>query len=480
MGASLVRALLAGGVSLFAVGCTTVGPAYQPPTLDLPDSWSQARIGGIEDGEAARDAWWRHFEDQQMGDLVERALRSNLDLKAALARLQSARALRGVAAAGRFPTLEANADYQHSEASTNTPFGAFIPATDIHTVNFDAAWELDLWGRVRRSVEAADRDVEASTADLQAAALTVAAEVARTYVEVRATERRLAIAEQNLALQQRTLELVLARSDAGLVVERDVAQARTNVEQTRARLPQLEAEAIVAANRLAVLVGEAPGRLDLDTARSGVLPGLPVHVAVGAPVDLLLRRPDVRRAERQFAAEVARVGVAEADRYPRLLISGQFGIQSDGAADLVDGDSLFFNVGPSIRWTLFDGGRLKSRVLSFEAQAEAAAVVYEQSILLAIEETENALTSFVREQARRASLARAAEEARRAVTLAETQYREGLTDFQTVLDSQRIVATIEDDLARSDAAVATNLIALFKALGGDFRPEPPAQAVQES
>ncbi len=244
---------------------------------------------------------------------------------------------------------------------------------------------------------------------------------------------------------------MLTHSEADLVGERDVAQARTNFEQTRSRLPQLEAETTVARNRLAVLLGEAPGKLDLDTVRSGVLPGLP--------------------------GEVARVGIAEADRYPRLLISGQIDLQSDGATDLPDGNSLFFNIGPSIRWILFDGGRLKNRVRSFEAQAEAAAVAYEQSILLAIEETENAMTGFVREQTRRASLGRAAEEARRAVTLAETQYREGLTDFQTVLDSQRIVATIEDDLARSDATVATNLIALFKALGGGFEAEAPSTSL---
>ncbi len=473
-----LRSALTWTAALVAGGCASVGPDYRPREIDVPDAWSEPRAGGLTEGDVTTDAWWRRFDDPQIGQLVERALTSNLDLRAAFARLQSARALRGVAAAGWFPTVEANADYQHSEASTNTPFGAFIPATDIHTVNFDAAWEADLWGRVRRSVEAADRDLQASAADLQAAALTVAAEVARTYVEMRAAERRLAIAVENLELQQRTLELVLARSEAGLVVERDVAQARTNVEQTRARLPQLEAETTVARNRLAVLLGEAPGKLALDGERSGVLPGLPGEVAVGAPVDLLLRRPDVRRAERQFAAEVARVGVAEADRYPRLLISGQLGMQSDGAANLTDGDSVFFNIGPSIRWTLFDGGRLKNRVRSFEAQAEAAAVAYEQSILLAIEETENAMTGFVREQTRRASLVRAAEEARRAVTLAETQYREGLTDFQTVLDSQRIVATIEDDLARSDATVATNLIALFKALGGGFQAEAPSTSLE--
>ncbi|MCB9878943.1 MAG: efflux transporter outer membrane subunit [Planctomycetes bacterium] len=453
----------------FVASCT-VGPDYEQPQLELPTSWSAERGEGLIDGElagtAADAAWWQQFGDPLLDELVERALQQNLDLRQSLARLAGARAQSGVADAGYLPTLDGNANYANSKASRNTPFGAFIPRTDIHTISFDAAWELDLWGRVRRSVEAADADLMASGYDLHAAALSVAAEVARTYVDLRAAQRRLSIANENLALQLQTLDLVKARLTAGLVVERDVAQAATNVETTRSRLPQLEAAAVTAWNRLAVLLGGTPDQLPATLREPMQLPQLPERVAIGGPADLLRRRPDVQRAERQFAAEVARIGVASADRYPSFRLSGQIGISSNGANKLFDRDSDLLNFGPSLRWNLFDGGRLKHRIEALEANAEAAQVAYEQTVLLAIEETENAITRFGRERTRREALVRAASEARRAVDLAQTQYREGLSDFQAVLDSERIAATIDDDLASSDAAVATNLIALYKALGG--------------
>jgi NodT family efflux transporter outer membrane factor (OMF) lipoprotein len=462
------RTALAALAAALNSACAAVGPDYEVPELRLPETWQAPQEAGLTAGPADPVAWWRRFDDPLLPVLVEQALTQNLDLRASLARLGSARALRGVAAAEAWPQVDARAGYEARRESENTPFGAFIPTTDIHAAGFDAAWELDLWGRVRRSVEAASLDIEASEAEVRAAALSVAAEVARTYVELRAAQRRLGIARDNLTLQNQTLDLVRARLEAGLVGERDVAQAATNVETTRSRLPQLEAAANVARHRLAVLLGQAPGSLPAELAEPRALPGLPASLAVGAPADLLRRRPDLRRAERRFAAEVARIGIAEADFYPRLVLSGTIGLASDGAADFFDEDSGVLGFGPSLRWNLFDGGRLRNRVRALEASAEAAQIDYEQTVLLAIEETENAMDGFVREQARRDALARAAAEARRAVGLAQTQYREGLTDFQAVLDSERIVATIEDDLASSDAAVATRAIAVFKALGGGF------------
>lgn len=455
----------------------TVGPDYVAPEFELPASYrAEARDGlasTIRDG-ADGTPWWRRFDDPLLGDLVEQAMAQNLDLRAALLRLRSARARVGITAADGLPQLGANGSYAYRKESRNTPFGAFIPRTDIHTVSFDAAWELDLWGRVARAVEAAEGDLAASGYELQAAALSVAAETARTYVDLRAAQRRLAIAHDNLRLQEETLQLVQARLQAGLVVERDVAQARTNVETTRSRLPMLEAAAIAAENRLAVLLGVTPDRLPRavqDAPAEAKLPALPDSVVIGAPVDLLRRRPDVQSAERAFAAEVARIGVAEAERYPILSLSGQLGLAGNHAAEVFTNNSDVTGIGPSVRWNLFDGGRLKHRIEALEANAEAAQVAYEQTVLLAVEETENAITALVRERARRAALVRAATEARRAVELARTQYREGLSDFQTVLDSERNAALIDDELAQSEAAVATNVIALFKALGGDAPTE---------
>lgn len=459
--------------ALFAAACTSVGPDFVPPKRELPATWQQAREAGLVDGKVLDGPFWEAFQDPVLTELVQRALAQNLDLRAAYQRLVSAQALRGVAAADRWPSLDARASYEDRQDSRNTPFGAFIPRTNIHTVAVDATWELDLWGRVRRSVEAADHDLAATAADAQGAALTVATEVVSTYVDLRSAQRRLAIAQSNLTLQEETLRLVQARANAGLVVERDVAQASTNVEQTRSRLPMLEAAAIVAQNRLAVLLGKAPGELPAAVTAVAELPKLPAGVTVGAPADLLRRRPDVQAAERRFAAAIARIGIAEADKYPRFSLSGTLGFAASTVKDVFTDGSDILAFGPSLRWNLFDGGRLRQRVKSLEANAEAAQVAWEQTVLLALEESENAMTRFVREQSRRNSLQRAAAQARRAVVLAQTQYTAGLSDFQAVIDSERTVAVIEDDLVNSDASIASSLVSIWKALGGGMPETAP-------
>lgn len=463
---AVIRRLLLVSAAFFAASCAAVGPDYETPQLELPDAWRQPREAGLADGTPLVGAWWQSFGDPLLADLVDQALRQNLDLRRAFARLAAVRALRGVAAGEQWPSLDARASFEDRQESRNTPFGAFIPRTNIHAVAVDAAWELDLWGRVRRSVEAAERDLDASEADVRGAQVTVAAEVVATYVDLRAAQRRLAIARANLQLQERTLALVESRRNAGLVVERDVAQASTNVESTRARLPALEASSLQAQHRLAVLLGKAPADLPLAIAAVGPMPVLPASIAVGVPADLLRRRPDVQAAERRFAAEIARIGIAEAERYPRLSLAGTLGLAANAADDVFTKGSDILAWGPSLRWNLFDGGRLRQRVKALEANAEAAQIAWEQVVLLALEEAENAMMRFVREQSRRGSLARAAAQAARAVDLAQTQYRAGLSDFQAVIDSQRTVASIEDELVGSDAAVAGNLVAIFKALGG--------------
>ncbi|MEZ5967220.1 MAG: efflux transporter outer membrane subunit [Planctomycetota bacterium] len=451
------------------VGCAAVGPDYEERQPPVPAQWHQERTDGLVDAPPADGPFWHAFADPLLDRLIEGALAQNLDLRVAFARLTAASALRGVAAADRWPALDLRGSYEDRRDSRNTPFGAFIPSTNIHTLALDAAWELDLWGRVRRAVEAADRELEASAADVAGVRLSVATEVLATYVDLRAAQRRLQIAQNNLTLQEQTLGLVEARSRAGLVVERDVAQAKTNVESTRSRLPTLDAAALTARNRLCVLLGKAPGELDLDlTTATPTLPVLPSRVAVGAPADLLRRRPDVHAAERRFAAAVARIGVAEADRYPRLSLGGTLGLSANAAKDVFTQGSDVTAFGPSLRWNLFDGGRLRCRIASLDAEAEAAQVAYEQTVLRALEEAEGAMLHFVREQARRDALQRAAAQAARAVELAQTQYRAGLSDFQTVIDSQRTVASIEDDLVSSEASVMAQLVALWKAVGGSM------------
>lgn len=448
--------------------CKTVGEDYSGREAALPQQWQAQDQPGLTTAAPELGEWWRCFGDPLLDQLVARSARENLDLREAMARLHEARALRGVAAADRFPTVDAEASFQRRGESDNTPLGSFVPDSDTWAAGFDATWEIDLWGRVRRSVEAADAELAAGVEDLRDVAVTVAAETALNYIELRAFQRRVEIARNNVSLQEQTLDLVRGRFESGLVGERDLAQARTNVAVTRSRVPALEVGLIAAQNRLAVLLGQPPGALATELGITGAIPVPPLEVAVGVPADLLRRRADVRRAERLLAAEHARIGVAEGDLYPRLTLNGELGLASDQLSDLLEKDSGVFGIGPSLRWNIFDSGRLRNRVVAQEARTEQALVRWERSVLHALEETENAMTAFVREQTRRGSLLEAASQSRNAVELARAQYREGLSDFQNVLISERSLADLEDDLASSDAAIATHLVVLYKALGGGW------------
>ncbi len=451
-----------------AIGCTSVGKDYEKPDRPLPAGWREEIGASLAKRPAELAEWWNRLDDPVLSELVERATRQGLDLREALLRVQEARALRGIAASERYPTLDLGLSYEHRGESENTQIGGFVEDFDLYTAGFDSTWEVDLWGRVRRSVEAADADLEANIEDARDAAVTVAAETAVTYVQLRAFQQRVAIARTNVELQEATLALVQGRFEAGLVGARDVAQAMTIVQATRSRVPSLEVGLRAAENRLAVLLGFAPGALAAELADARPIPVPPVEVAVGVPADLLRRRADVRRAERQLAAETARIGVAEGELYPRLTISGNLGLASEDASEFFESDSGVFGIGPSLRWNLFDGGRLRQRVEAQDARAEQALVRWERAVLTALEETENSMTAFVREQVRRVSLAEAVVQARRAVEFSQTQYEAGLSDFQAVLISQRALADLEDELAQNEAAIATNLVVLYKALGGGW------------
>lgn len=465
---SVRSAVWLGVCALTFAACSTVGRDYERKAPTLPEQFHGAPPSAVGAQDERSSEWWRRLDAPVLERLVARALEHNRDLGGALARLERARALRGVASSEQWPTLAARGSYEHRRESPNTPFGGFIPRTNVHTLAFDAAWEPDLWGRVQRSTEAAGRELAASEADVRAVAVLIAAEVAGEYVELAASRRRLEIAQANVELQERTLALVRSRAEAGLVGPRDVAQALASVESTRARLPLLRASAAIAEHRLAVLTGVAPGELKDELAGVTQAPRAPLALVVGVPADLLRRRPDVAAAELRLAAQVARVGVSEAELYPQLVLGGSLGLAANSAEDVLDFESDFLSIGPSLRWNLFAGGRIRAAIAAQEASVTEAQLAWEQSVLLALEEAENALTNFAREQERRASLDSAATQARRAVDLAQTQYREGLTDFQAVVDSQRVVAGLEDELAASDAAITSHAIALFKALGGEF------------
>jgi NodT family efflux transporter outer membrane factor (OMF) lipoprotein len=462
-------ALRTAAAALVAIsaGCGAVGPDYEAPEPAVPAGFREAHAA-LTAAPADAGAWWRRLGDPVLDGLVARAARQSLDIREALARVQEARALRGVARAEHFPVLDSEVSYRRRRDSENTPLGPFAVEADRYFAGFEASWEIDLWGRIRRLVEAADADLAATVEAARAVAVAVAAETAASYVELRAMQERIAIARNNIALQEQTLALVRARFESGLVGERDVAQAASNLATTRSRVPALASAQRTAENRLTVLLGLPPGALAEELAAAKPVPVPPVEIAVGVPADLVRRRPDVRAAERELAAETARIGVAEGELYPRLTLLGSLGLESDHVSDLVDSGSKVFGIGPSIRWNVFDAGRLRGRVAAQDARADQAFVRWERAVLVALEETENAMTAFVLEQARRAQLDEAVTEARRAVEFAGTQYREGLTDFQNVLDSERELADLDDQLAQSRAAITANAVALYRALGGGW------------
>lgn len=473
MKSSLVSACLG---LLFLAGCT-VGPDYVPPQADVPDAWS---AGGVSTAPADLTAWWRRFEDPSLTELVQRARDNNRDLERAVVRITEARARAGIAESQNFPNIEAEGAYARQRDSEEIVPGS--QASNRFSAGLASTWELDLFGRIRRSVEAAHAGIGAAIEDYGAVQVCLFAEVARQYTFLRSLQTRLTIAHDNARTQGTSLRLAEARVRAGVAPDLDVAQARFNLATTESTIPALRAAITATTNRLAVLVGEPPQGVQklLETRRP--IPRPPAEVTVGVPADAVRQRPDVRRAERELAAQTARIGIATAELYPRFFLNGSFGFESDSVSSWFQSGSQAFGFGPSFRWNLFSGGRIRSQIRVEEARTDAARLAYEQAVLVSLEEVETAITSYVRERERLAALGRAVAAAERAVQLADGLYREGLTTFQNILDAQRTVLELQDERAQSQGSITSHLIAVYKALGGGwdgvapaaFRNRPPA------
>ncbi|MBB5349603.1 NodT family efflux transporter outer membrane factor (OMF) lipoprotein [Desulfoprunum benzoelyticum] len=459
-------------VCLGLTACAMVGPKYTAPEPDLPEAWNQLEQTDhpVADDAQAGDVsrWWRQLDDPLLAGLMDEALQAGPDLRLAQARLREARARRGVAGAGRFPEAAVSGSYRRSQSSEEAGSGR---TNDLFSAGLDASWEIDIFGGVRRRVAAAEADVAAAVAELGATSVSLTAEVALNYVEVRGLQLRLAIARANLASQTETLQLTEWREQAGLVGRQDVEQARTNRELTRAQIPSLETSLVEAEHRLDILLGTAPGTVHARLAAVRDLPVMPVRIAVGIPADTLRQRPDIRAAERRLAAETARVGAAEAARYPAFNLSGSIGLEALEAENLATSGAVASSLLAGITAPIFDAGRLRQQVEIQDAVREQAEVAYEQTVLAALQDVENALVAIKRHSERGGALAGAAAAARNAAQLARQQYSAGLIDFQTVLDTERTVLTVEDSLAgtRTDGLLA--LISLYKALGGGWTPQ---------
>jgi NodT family efflux transporter outer membrane factor (OMF) lipoprotein len=457
--------------SILVGGCVTVGPDYVSPAISAPQKWtvkSSSASAPVEPRDSrALTRWWATLNDPQLSDLIDRAVSNNLDLKKAISSVREARARRGVSAADQYPSVTVSASASEQRSSKAMGGGA---VQDIYSTGLDAIWELDLFGGKRRSVEAAQADLEASEEELNSVLVTLTGEVALNYVDVRSYQARLALAGSNRDAQEETCQIAQWRFEAGLVTQLDVEQAKLNLEQTRAQIPALQVGLEAAKNRLAVLLGKHPGNLENELSEKKSIPTAPLMIAVGVPADVLRNRPDVRKAERQLAAQTARIGVASAELYPKLSLTGSIGLEALSPGKLFSAGNDSYGISLPISWALFDAGRVRQNVNVQNALQEQALVHYEATILSALEEIENALISYALEQNRLQSLSLAEQAAQQAFDLAKLRYTSGLTDFQVVLDSQRSILSVQDQRVVSEAQVTADLIRLYKTLGGGWTP----------
>jgi outer membrane protein, multidrug efflux system len=464
--------------SVLAAGCA-VGPNYKRPQAAVPNAWTVAPARGTSPKPIVKEEWWSTFQDAELDSLIERAARQNLNLQLALERVEEARAERGVVRSAYFPSIDADASATRNRQrviAPGTPGPSKIVPVEFN--NFQgglaASWELDVFGGVRRGVQAASADVAAADENRRDVLVILRGDVGRAYAQLRGFQRRLEIADKNIKTQQDTLELTRARAKAGLATEFDVSRAAAQLESTQAVVPTLASGIEISIHRLSVLLGEEPGALRAELESVGPIPAATPDVEVGLPSDLLRRRPDIRRSEAQFAAATARIGEAKADLFPRFVLTGTAGRQAGQLHDLTLGAGNFFSAGPGISLPLFTGGRIRSNIAVQNSRQREALISYHSSVLNALEEVQNALVNYAQEQERRDRLNEAAQQSQLAVDLATEQYRAGLVDFLSVLDAQRELYADEDQAAQSQTSVTTDVIALYRALGGGWNVGPIA------
>lgn len=457
-------------------GCVTlvkVGPDYTPPETKTPDGWHQALMKGLAPGKANLETWWTTLNDPILDNLIHRAGAGNLTLKEAAARILQARASLGIVSGEQFPQIDGQGTFERRRTSEG--IDAIAPPPQDNPDSFinlglNATWEIDLWGRIKRSIESADAALDASIEDYRDVLVLLFADVASNYVQARTFQTRIRLAQDNVELQRQTLQLTQGRFKAGIVPLLDVRQAELNLARTESTIPTLQDSLAQSINRLAVLLGDYPGALYADLAQPAPMPIPPDEVTVGLPAELLRQRPDIRRAERALAAQTAQIGVATAALYPQFSLFGTLGVSAvDGVTFFATGN-VAYTLGPQFRWNLFAGGSIRSNIDAQDALTRQALFQYESTVLQAVEEVENSMTAYVQEKARREALTRSVTAAQSAVKLVTTLYKTGLTDFNNVLTTQAALFGQQDQLAQSEGGVTQNLISIYRALGGGWSP----------
>ncbi len=459
-------------LTLVAGGCA-VGPDYEVPEFESPDAWQNAAAEDVQADAPVIKQWWTAFGDATLDTLIARAEESNLDLDMAVSRIREARAQYQIAGGNYWPQVGMGGNGTRAQTPELYWPGGDNPANNWE-FGVSASWEIDVWGKNRRARESTGAALESSIEDYRDVLVSLFAEVASTYIDIRSIQTRLDYALSNVESQRETMDLVIAREDAGLVPMLDVTQARSNLANTEATIPQLQVALEASMNRLAILLGQAPGTLDESLKDHLGMPRPPVDFTLALPAELLRRRPDVRRSERNLAAQSARIGVATAELYPSFSLNGALALRAPGLGDIGTSDSFGWSFGPEVKWNLFSGGKIRGQIKVEEARTEQLLAAYELTVLSALAEVENSLVALRQEENRRDLLMTAAEAAQQSVELVNTQYVSGLTDFQNYLDAQRVLFSQQDQLAKSRGQVLANIINLNRALGGGWSLEDPA------
>jgi len=494
--ASVIAEILAVGV-LLALSACAVGPKFTKPETKPSETWSTKSDPQISTESAVNPAWWQVFSDPALNRLVELAYQQNLPLQVAGLRIVEARAQLGIATGSQYPQLQVV--FGQAEAvglsnnTANSPLtlaGSLPPGTSLsfnrnyfnYQIGFDAVWELDFWGKYRRGVEAETASLLATVGDYYYSLVTLTAEVARTYVVIRTFEVLVELAQENIRNQEQGLQIAQSRFRHGATSELDVTQATTLLESTRSTVPQLQIGLEQARNALSTLLGQPTGTVEALLAGPKEIPKAPAKVVVGVPIEMLRRRPDIRSAELTAAAQCARIGVAKAELYPSLTLFGSFGVQASdkgASANPFSADALYYTVGPRISWPFFNYGRIENGVRVQDARFEQLLVNYRNAVLKAAQEVEDAMIGFLNDERAVAFQQGAVKAAQRSVEIALVQYREGAVDYQRVLDAQRSLLQEQNSLAQTSSGVATNLVALYKALGGGWELRQGQQFIPE-
>jgi len=461
-------------------GCA-VGPDYHPPKASVSaQQWTSPLVGGETNGPVDLATWWKNFGDTNLDSLVTMAVQSNLTLRIAEAHVREARAERDVTSGSFWPSVGASGSYSRNRYGQNN-FPPLPPGTpldyNLYHAGFDATWELDVFGGTRRTIEAASAEMGAALFSQRDVLVSLLAEVARNYIAARGYQQRLAITLQNIQVQQEILDLTSNRFENGLSSDLDVQQATALLTATEAEVPSLKTGFDQSVHHLAVLLGQPPGSLMDEMSVEKPIPLTPPVVPVGLPSDLLQRRPDVQKSERKLAAATARIGVAKADLFPKFSLTGFAGLESVSTANFFNYASRYWSAGPTVQWEIFQAGSIRANVRVQNARQEQALDAYQQTVLVALEDAENALTAYARQQTRRKSLSQSVHADEQALELSTQLYNNGLADFLQVLDSERSLYAAQDALVQSDQFVSLNLVQLYKALGGGWQNETNAASV---